>query len=90
MDFAKKILIPLLDPAHAVSYLYLASALLPEDGKILLYRFLQKLRAHRHVRRLLTIQADPDRAKIEEAKWHDLVNLGHRKGQIPERLSWVQ
>ncbi len=35
MDFAKKILIPLLDPASAAPYLRLAAALLPTDGKIL-------------------------------------------------------
>ncbi len=35
MDFAKKILIPLLDPANASPYLKLAAALLPTDGKIL-------------------------------------------------------
>jgi glucosyl-3-phosphoglycerate synthase len=34
MDVSRKILIPLIDPAQAESYLKLAAALLPPDGKI--------------------------------------------------------
>ncbi len=41
MDVLSKILIPLIDPIHALPYLKLAAALLPPDGKILALRVVE-------------------------------------------------
>jgi glucosyl-3-phosphoglycerate synthase len=40
------------------------------------FAFLQRLRFHPGVNRLLTVQGDPERAIIEEAKKHDMVIVG--------------
>ena len=45
------------------------------------YGFLRKLRSHRQMRRLLTVQAEhPERAIVDEAKWHDMVIVGAAAG----------
>ena len=41
MDPVKKILIPLVDPTHALPYLKLGTALLPPEGKLLALRVVE-------------------------------------------------
>ncbi len=50
------------------------------------YGFLQKLRSHRQMRRLLTVQAEhPENAIDEEAKWHDMVIVGAAAGSEAQK-----
>jgi len=46
--------------------------------------FLSRLRAHPHVKRLLTVQGDPKRAIMEEAKRHDMVIVGAAANTEPQ------
>jgi len=48
----------------------------PEFGGQLYRSFLQKLRFHPHVKRLLTVQGDPQSIIIKESKRHDMVIVG--------------
>ncbi len=76
MDFAKKILIPLLDPANASPYLKLAAALLPTDGKILA---LKVVRIPEETSLSEGAEKTPtNRAELEEVKgqiYHERIEL---------------
>lgn len=60
-----------------VTVLHCESKFAAPDFEDFPYRsFLQKLRLHPQVRRLLTVQGDPKNAILEEARRHDMVLVG--------------
>lgn len=90
MDFAKNILIPLIDPGQAVPYLRLAAALLPPEGKIVAMKVV--LVPEKSSLSEGAAKAPTDRAALEEVKAQfpdervelkTLVRVSHR---VPEGI----
>ncbi len=69
-----------------VTVLHCEQPLRSRYGERPFYGFLQKLRSHPQMRRLLTVQAEhPESAIVDEAKWHDMVIVGAAAGSESQK-----